>query len=595
MSLSCTLYQNTGFNTVNIPDSKALLVQDATIKTTVLDCIQNRFLSSISVSTSWDDIKDVDYANVDDFYYFVIGITMTSYDVAQLQLSPDFITSAGGPSSLTILDGITERHHIAKANDTFGKYDEADPLLSPSQPLQIVFGTNAFVQTEGEYYIVAESSIDLYAMGEEGLNYEAYTFTDANTSSNSVTVPKTTPSTGSTTFSLGSDIGLTTYTNGTRLFDVSDEQVRRGIQIARDLGVENAIIAQYALPKSMFTLAITNGVVSVVQATTQTIGTALPYAYTTVRNQRVLSGECNKYGLVTVAGNSYEANPEQINNGGESPSVIFRADGRENGTPFYNFDYYMGVSNATIPQYFRNAITGMEWRNVPLTYTTPAHSVQDSYNYDSTTYRQTLANENAISNFENSQLNSKLGLASSAIGAVVNGASAGASAGGIGAIIGAVAGAAQAGIGVAQGVNNINQAQVNENYRQATYDAERRNELYNFQVSQNVIVPTIKFPFQTPSIRDYAGNGCFVYRYRYSDSDVTRIDKILTAYGYHITEMLTNDMFSNRPHFNFVKANGVSVGNKLPNWWKSGITEQFGAGVRIWHVKPDPAYYTQNE
>lgn len=592
MALSCTLYKNTGFNTINIPDSKALLVQDASIQTSVLDCLQNRFLASISVSATWDAVKDVDYVNVDDFYYFVTGITMTSYDIAQISLSPDFITSAGGPTSLSILDGITERHHIAKSADTFGLYDETDPLLSPAQPLLLVFGASAFSDTETDYNIVAESSIDLEAMGK-ATNYSSKTFGSGDAA---VSVPSTTPvGSKNTSFYFGGSSTAHTTTNGTALFDCTNENVLKGLQIVRDLGVENAVIAQYALPKSMFVIgkeASTDGYIRTVTAQVTSFSTNLPFTYATVRNQRVLSGDNNRYGILTASGNSYEANPEQLTGGNlTAPTVNYRGDGRENGMPYFNFYYYMGADIHSLPYFFRNAITGMEWRNVPLTYVTPAHSVQDAVNFRSQQTLNKISNYQAMDVYQQNQAGVDISQAQ-ALGSAIAGMFDSATGTSTSGMISSLVGGINSAISADQKRLALESA---EDYRQMTYAVQRRNEMYNFGVSQQVVEPTIKFPFQTPSIRDYAGNGCLTYRYRYSDTDLTRIDKILTAYGYHITEQLDSSMFSNRPHFNFIKATGVTVGGSLPTWWKNGITQQFGSGVRIWHVKPDPAYYTQNE
>lgn len=591
MALSVTLYKNTGFNTINIPDGKPLLAQNASISTHAIDCMQNRFLSSISVKTTWESVKDVDYANVDDFYYFVTSVFMSSFDVATLTLSPDFITSAGGPGQLSILDGITERHHIAKSADTFGLYDESDPLLSPAQPLELLFGDGLFVYGEAldsvDYYTVCESSIDLCAMGK-ATTLEARTYTDGD---NSVTVPRTYAVTNYTDFVI--EGALSTRTVGTCLFDTSDSNVQKGMQMARDLGVENAIIAQYALPKNMFNVSIEDGFVKTISSINVTGASVdLPYQYATVRNQRVLTGDCNRYGLLSAAGNSYECNPEQLYfTGVTQPNILYRGDGRENGRPYFNFSYYMGTSNNNMKTFFKNAISGMEWRNVPLTFVTPAHSVQDSYSFRSQSSRAENTNYYAGENYELGQTGRRVAGIGAGIGGLLG------TAGSLitGNIGGALATAGGAAVGVLETGVAMQQAKNEEAERLANYQLERQQEIYNFGVSQSVVEPTIKFPFQTPSIRDYFGNGVISYRYRYSDTDVTRIDKILTAYGYHITEMLDASMFSNRPHFNFIKANGVSVGGNLPTWWKNGIAQQFGAGVRIWHVKPDPAYYTQNE
>lgn len=593
---SVTLYKNTGFNTINIPDSKALLVQNASIQTSTFDLIQNKFLSSISCSISWADAQQVDYVNVDDFYYIVTGVTMTSADVAEFSLTPDFITSAGGPGSLSILDGITERHHVPKGADSFGAYDEPDSLIAPAQPLELEFGNGLFMYGDAldslDYYTVCESSIDLVAMGKITANYPARTFSDGD---NSVTVPRTYAVQNFTKFKLQD--GLQTQTEGTCLFDVTDTNVQHGMQMARDLGVEDAIIGQYALPKNMFNVTSTDGFIEDITSITVTgTGVGMPYEYTTCRNERCLYGENNRYGLLTASGNSYEANPEQLKfTGVTEPTIIYRGDGRENGKPYYNFGYYLGQSNNNMKAFFRNAVSGMEWRNVPLRFTTPSHSIQDSYDFRSQQSQEINNDTLARRNYTLSQAQAGIGILGTFGSTLSNMAGDIVGQPGIGGVASAVGDAISGAASIASQGLSMRQTYETESMRRTNYALQRQQEMFDFGVSQSVVTPTIKFPFQTPSIRDYMGNGVISYRYHYSPTDISRIDKILTAYGYRITEQLDTSMFNNRPHFNFIKANGVTVGNNLPIWWKNGITQQFGAGVRIWHVKPSPSYYTQNE
>lgn len=595
--MDCTLYQNTGFNLINIPDSPTLLNTNASIQTSVLDCVQNKFLESISVSIDWATAQNVDYCSCDGFYYFVTGITMTSYDVAKFMLIPDFITSAGGPSNLTILDGITERHHVPKTSDTYGAYNESDPLVSPAQPEQIVFGAHPHIgstssgQTSGNIAI-CEASIDLYQIGEDYNNgkYQAITCTDD--ASNSVTVPSVTAASEQTEFEIDSD-AATTHTIGTTIYVSSSGHIPDAIAYARALGVEDAIIGQYSIPGGMVEYTTDSdkvGVVTKLTGVSESTSTGLAWTYASVNNERVLYGDSNRYGILTAAGNSYEANGEDIYNSAEdSPSILMKVDPRENGKPYFNFDTYRNESNNSVVTFFRNAIGGMEWRNVPLRFVEKSGSVQDSYNFYSKLKSSDNTNNNAAYNYQQSQLSNAL----NTTGNFISGVGTGVSDILTGNIVGGVSGLVNTGMGLAQSAISINTAAQNEQYRQQQYAIARNQELYNFGVSQNVVTPSIKFPYQTPSIRDYIGNGCISYRYRYTDSDVARIDKILTAYGYKHTAMLETSFFTNRTYFNYVKATGVSVGNNLPNWWKSGITEQFANGLRIWHVKPNPTYYTE--
>ena len=144
------VWSNTGFNSINIPDSPSLLDSLPSATYPALDLLQNRFLTSIRIRATFDQVKNADFCKLGDFYYFVDGVTMTSGDVAVLGLIPDFITSAGGVGSLSILDGVTSRVHVT--DDTYGKYTEPDPLTAPSEALKVVVDDSSvmFAGTENQ-------------------------------------------------------------------------------------------------------------------------------------------------------------------------------------------------------------------------------------------------------------------------------------------------------------------------------------------------------------------------------------------------------------------------------------------------------------
>lgn len=603
------LYYSTGFNPVNIPDSPATLqaASTASVSGETIDVLQNYWLDHIDVSTTWDDVKNVDYARVDSFYYFVNSITMLSADVARISLTPDFITSAGGPSSLTILDGVTERHHVSASDDTFGAYTEDDPLLTPSKPLQLAIANGPFMGTNPDYWAFVESTIDLYKMGAqtdgEYDSKTALTYTDDYTSE-TVTIPTTIPTSTDIegTFWMGgstSESAMKTKTHATAIFDADNSQVQAGMQRARDIGAEDAVISQWQIPKDMCnalyayrsdeTGALTEdtGAFGYINDADSTITHELTdanfdFEYATVNNKRVLYGQNNKYGLLTAAGNSAEYDPEDIQGGSITrPSVVYRADCRNNGRPYYNYSYYRGVSTLDSNMaFFRNSVSGLEWRTLPLRFVTASRSVQDSYNYESTMRQESRSNQLANANNE------------IALGTSITGA-AGTAVQGIMASL--ISGGLLGGLSLNKTMSSLASVGQNVNARSElsnAYERAREREMYNFGVSQNVVVPTLKFPYQSPAIRDYAGNGVVCYRYYLAASDITKLDKILTAYGYKDTALLSTDMFSNRTYFNYVKTSGVSIGGNLPQWWKAGITEQFNSGVRIWHTKPSSSYYT---
>lgn len=579
--MNATLYYGTGVNTVNIPDRpSALRSWGGIIKTTVLDCMQNYFLSSISVKINWAEAKEIDCVEVDGFFYFVNEITMTSYDVATISLVPDFITSAGGPSVLSYLDGVTERHHIPKNQDVFGGYDEPDPLITPARVLGLQIGGEYF-DNLGDYnkIDVVESSVDLVTLGGSNYQFLGRTFEDPSNQL-TVTVPSVPYVNGHTEFRM---FGILTKTNGTKLFDVNNTDVRKGIQICRDLGIENSIVAQYSIPSTMFNVVSSGGAITSVSSLGGSASWSdAPFIYGSgFRNNRLFYGDTSKYGLITASGNVTEFNPEEIYHTGASyPSIVCQADGRHNGKPYFTYDYYHGnkVSGSTA-NFFTNAVDGMEWRNVPLTYITKSASVQDAYRLESQRRSEVSAREYTRDNYIISQIGEYVGAGGGFVNQESN-------------ILG---GLNVMGTAINATRNEYAYKQYEEQYRIA---AER--EMMNFGYSQSIVTPTIMFPFQTPTIRDYYGNGVTPYRYYMDSADLTRIDKLLTAYGYKHTAQIDSSFFTNRPDFNYVKANGVTIGagangGDLPRWWKEGITAQFSAGVRVWHKKPDPIYYEMNE
>lgn len=132
------MYMNTGFNTVNVPDSEATLNSAAESHTDfpVIDCLQRYFLSSIKIRAYEDQVIQGDYLKLWDeqnsnrfAFYVILGYTMTSGDTIELSIVMDPLLTCGGVDNIEFLDGMTSR-----CNDKieFGMRNvEDDPLLVP--------------------------------------------------------------------------------------------------------------------------------------------------------------------------------------------------------------------------------------------------------------------------------------------------------------------------------------------------------------------------------------------------------------------------------------------------------------------------------
>ena len=598
---NCLLWSNSGFNSINIPDSPTLLMGMTHTTLPVLDLNQERFLSSVRVRASWDTVKNADYCKVGDFYYYVDSVSMDSGDVAFLSLVPDFVTSAGGPGALNYLDGVTSRVHVT--DDTYGKYCEDDPYMAPNYKLEVL--SNPFDFSSRDNYTFVESTLNLILMGEHyDTDYsEAITAINADDTSYYVTYPKTYPIEGAnsnTDYSVQFPAGSGSPTaldspEGQAIYYLdpslaSFDTVMKGIQHARCLGVEESISGQYTIPAVFVQLASSTASkqVSLTGKTGLLTASNTPFEYATVKNKRVLYGSYTPYTLATAAGNTMKVNAEDIYEGETNPKVRYYADPRRTGKPYYRFNSLNGLSSSTL-DFFRNAVGGAEWRSVPMTFTQKSGSAIDTMNFAASMMQHQQAIDQAKANY-NAQI--EQGVASGLLGM----GSSGASLAGTDPSKVSSAGAVGTGINIAgnvlQAAYNVENAGRNYDQYKAKMALQKAIETQAFLANQNVVAPTVNFTAHPDLFNEITHNGCVVYRTIYSSADIARIDKILTMYGYKHCKPLAATDFTNRTYFNYVEAN-VSVAN-LPRWWADGIAAQISNGVRVWHVKPNSSYYTNN-
>ena len=594
---NCLLWSNSGFNSINIPDSPTLLMGMTHATLPVLDLNQERFLSSVRVRASWDTVKNADYCKVGDFYYSIDNVFMESGDVATLSITPDFVTSAGGPGTLNYLDGITSRVHVT--DDTYGKYGEFDPYTAPSYKLEV--DVEYFDFSARDNYTFVETTLNLILMGEhyDSAYSEAITAINSDNQDYYVTYPKTYPIEGAnsnTDYSVQFPAGSGSPTaldspEGQAIYYLdpslaSFDTVMKGIQHARCLGVEDSISGQYTVPAVFVQLASSTASkqVTLTGKTGLLTSDDTPFEYATVKNKRVLYGSYTPYTLVTAAGNSLKVNAEDIYDGSSSnPKVRYYADPRRTGKPYYRFESLNNLSSSTL-DFFRNAIGGAEWRSVPMVFTQKSGSLIDRVKFYG---EQKVAEEQyqqKIEDYNNEEFKLILKTLMSEAGMIAGLAT--------GNAVVAGAGALATGQAVGSLVNHYTFGQKELNDYKKNFALQKANETEQFMIGQNVTSPTMNFTSHPDLFNEITHNGCIVYRTVYSSADIARIDKILTAYGYKHTKQLEATDFTNRTYFNYVEAN-VSVAN-LPRWWADGIASQLSNGVRVWHVKPNSSYYTNN-
>lgn len=578
------LYKNSGYDADNIPDSPAALNLVPYIDVSSIDTLQERFLTSIRVSATWSQVEDVDYCRIGaNWYYAVVGIRMVATDSAELTLVTDWLLSAGGAANIVYVDGVTDRVHVATADDTYGAFTEEDPLLNPAKAMELDT-VNVTPGASADEIALCEATVDVYNTGDDTqINATEYS-TPLGTAS--CTVPNFVPLTQETEHDYGGKIRTGTFSLSVQNATIK-QQLNNGIDRARGLGVESSIVAMYEVPETYLDAGdITRCHNQAFQPTLKgnTIETtvmALPYDNANnPKNKRLSYSDLTKYGILTMAGNKCEFAPYQIYHSGDTePKMILTSDVRAEGCPYFRFRYFLGedgLSNANKPTeaFWRNCLAGAPWRQVPLLFSQKSGNALDRLQYET---ENTLSRNRAV-------MNSVAGVAqgiNTAFSGVRAGAEAGGAAGAVaGGIVGGLAGAGQA-IGGAIG-----------SYTDYQYGKFERG--VDFGISQ-VKAPDLNFPYNGNIMRDALGNGCIVYRYRYSSEDIARIDKLLTMYGYRVTKALEATDFTNRPYFNYVRADNVRAtgksGTALPKWFNDGIAAQLSRGVRVWHVAPNPAIY----
>lgn len=611
------LYYETGFNAVNIPDSPALLETMTHADFPALEILQGEHLSYVNVKATRAQVKNADYMRLTDgtdtFYYIIEDFTMTSTDVAVLSIVMDYFTTHGGVTGIAFLDGVVERHHVAVEDDKYGAYTEDDPMLVPSKELEfdeVSLFTDMVTEGTTKSHIILETTLD---MKEIATNANAINYNTAG--GDSVTVPLVNATKKVSVANVYVDAydpsALTKefITPKTVYCDADNENVIAATGRARALGVEDGILNSYIVPDAAV-VDYANGVdsdgnVATITGAHKFEKTNMKFEYATVNNKRVLYGSLNSFMLVSPAnGNSVTFKPEDIayNSFGDmttSPRVCMNTDPRPDGRPYFRFEYYKGNNY----DFFLNALKGMEWANAPLVYQRRSGEWQAKLQHDATT--GVLEREQ---NF--AQAANKVSAIQNVLGTLAGAASPMAQAwvGGNAPIAGsddAVAyflarqpydvGAGAFSLGAQMGTGFANagmSASLAKRQTETHFKSAFLQEAVGY-VSGKVVAPDLRFAM-SETLRDFRGNGCIVYRYRPQTSDIEKLDKVLTMYGYQDTNVLVGheEYMTNRSKFNYLKAYGVSVAGNKPKWLRDGVAMQLSVGTRIWHVKPDASAYT---
>lgn len=592
------LYINTGFNAVNIPESPKVLeaAADSTIELPSIDIYQEYQINTVSVRvTASNKSKAIlaDFIKINDAYYAVTGYTFTSVDVLQISLYFEALLSARALGAIESIGGMTIRRRPTPDEDTLGAFVDEDELLAPMSRLVLDVGDPLWTWDEKDEngvvynnYQLVESLADLTSAGTDHM---AQTYTD-NDSGSTVTIPVISSITPAkeTVFTVQSR-GLPS--RGTALYHRS--LVTDGISRCRSLGYEGAILKSFTIPGQF--IDITDYVLDsklvhqVTGKVTKKTSSVYNINYATVRNKRVLYGTANTMGFITVNGSKLESKPEELASSFDDTVLITEVtDPRPDGAPYFRFTRYN--NNDDINFFWANAVRGEDWTESPLRYRQAAGGYQlvNDFNFTVDKDRELydIADANRNRSIGQSIIGTAFDTSTGIFDAILNFAS-GKKDSDKGVINSAIKTAGSGLLGI------YNQSVEQQNaYKE--YVLNRESELVNLgnQLRQ-LSFPSIQFVANSQIIRDYIGNGVIPYRYRYSDSDVKRIDTLLTMYGYKMTVPFKAAMLLEHSDFEFLQLSNVSIiASTIPMWWRDKIANELNSGIRVWHVKPNFGYYT---
>lgn len=163
LNYTLTVYKNTGFNGLDIPQSPAVL-ENATKQTynDVYYLREDIDLPQIQVNDNYHNLADVDYVKLTSndvgspsYYYFATPHAMAG-GTTMLSLELDALTTMGGAGNIDYISGWQERGHIAKSEDVIFANTAPEEWL-PSQPLK----TSAFEEVTGNIPSITHPSQDL--------------------------------------------------------------------------------------------------------------------------------------------------------------------------------------------------------------------------------------------------------------------------------------------------------------------------------------------------------------------------------------------------------------------------------------------------
>lgn len=578
------LFYNTGYDTGNIPDSPALL---DTCEYKDFDAVllrQSRGLASVKLRADYKSVRDADYcrmtSNDEVSYYVITDIVMLTDSTAELALTLDPLTTAGGISNISIIGGQSKRAHVS--DDTLFNNILPEPW-APSNRLIIrqkktIHGVD---ENAGKLNIaIATCNLD------QADNYEALV---AEAIDSRVTCPKL-PTMGlrqgTVMYFPHDDPELKGYAYqmpGMYAFNLSAAGVKDGINATRSLGIETSIMNMYTVPSLDIKTATLEGGDVAPDHYTEIIGnkivyaSGMPYKYHAVKNNKAV---ClyNNFMLASVAsGNSMSYAAQDLYAGGEAPDFATKADPSPNGTVYCQPTWYEGKQTTKQEQ----SVAGAPWNNAGYVYQGSSGGGMAMMNARRANIQLEIDRDYNQSAYRAQQAKQVIGAVSSLVTGDMGVVDAGSDTGK------AFAAGFNMVTNLANSAIDIMQTEKARKYDYGNKTRQMGDNIFDASAQANISAPEIAFPISV-NASSYFGNAFLITQITLTDEDLARFDNFLSAYGYAVDKPFETSDLNNRTKHNYVLVSDCQI--KSANASRSvceQINEMFKAGVRVWHVKPD--------
>lgn len=575
MNYTVEIFYNTGFDTVNIPATPAVLRAAAgSIQTAeAVRLVQDRQLASVRINKSWENIKDADYIRIGATYYAVVGCQMISDLCAELILSPDYITTAGGVSGSELADLTATATRITpKSPDDWNTL--AEPV-GPSQPLERHNEQTAWPTLNRTQHTYIGATVDLDSGTLQTLA-QAFEDADGNVVGYFPTVPQINKT---TTFYAQPDSDETDPVQGWSLPGEALYKLNanpEALKIVQSLGITDSIVDRYLIPQDyIFFQQLepeAGGVQQVrsIQGRSQKLTVPLTY----------WGNYVPKYGKTKFLNRSFYVISRVTGDVKVFPWIVYRnptsgefelflwTDPNPKGCPYIRPVWNNGAKTQGV----QDTVRGATWYNPQRVFEGAAGGAVTTYNivrdmHDNAREYKEQSNQHLLATAERATTGATSTVLSGLAGSV-----------------GAITSAESLGFDLAK-----MELQQKANTARAI---DKANDLATANnISRSVFVPTIQQAQGDASQISIGNNFCIVSEFL-SDTDAQILDDYYNRFGYAVpAELITVSDLSRGKNFTYIEAGDINLGNafSLGTTEKRGIISQLMNGVRIWKTKPTAA------